>query len=100
MDDVELFNAAKKAIYIIVEKHGVKADTLRNVARKHKVNESELKECIEIAIPSIFFALRSQKAKKRYEDSFYKAPEVQFIADSEKKSGFDSIKKIKEMLKK
>jgi hypothetical protein len=100
LDDVELFNAAKIAIYIIVEKHGTKAASLKHIARKYKVKEAALKKHVEIAIPPIFFAERSKSAKKRYEKSFYKPPEVNFISGTQKESGLDNLRKIKEMLNK
>ena len=99
LNDVGLYNAAKKAIYIIVEKHGLKKDSIHNVAKKYKVNERELKECVEAAIPRIFFAERSNKARKRKEAAFYKPPEVKAISASEIKAGLDKLASIKAMLK-
>ncbi|MGB0835402.1 MAG: hypothetical protein ACPGR2_12850 [Psychrobium sp.] len=98
LDDPDLFHAAKVAIHIIVEKHGKKSDSIKNVARKYKVRESELKECIEAAIPRLYFAERSAKAKQRHEASFYQAPEIRAIPETKKKSGQDKLKEIRELL--
>lgn len=98
-DDVALYNAAKVAVYIIVEKHGFKKDTIRNVARKYKVREEELKESVEIAIPKMFFAERAQKAKKRKEAAFYKPPAVKTVPAGERQSGLSKLASIKAMLK-
>lgn len=44
LDDITLFHATKKAIYIIVEKHGKKNETIQRVAKKDKVREVELRK--------------------------------------------------------
>ncbi len=98
LEDVNLFHATKKAIYIIVMKHGRKSETIKRVANKDKVKEDELRQCVDAAIPASFFAERSEKAIKRHEQSFYKAPDVSIIPESEKAIGFEKLKEIRKLL--
>ncbi|MBQ4840052.1 hypothetical protein [Pseudoalteromonas luteoviolacea] len=100
IDDVNLMQAAKVAIYVIVEKSGRKSDSIRNVARKYSVRESELLECINEAIPKHFFAERAARARKRKAATFYKAPEARMIPESEKAVGKEHLRNIKAMFRK
>lgn len=99
LEDVDLFHATKKAIYIIVLKHGQKNETILRVARKDKVREQELRKCVEAAIPASFFVERAKKAKDRHERSFYAAPEVKIISESEKAIGLEKLSAIRQLLR-
>lgn len=99
LGDPKLYDAAQKAIFIIVQKHGQKSDSIKNVARKYKVNQVELARTVDEAIPKSFYIERTSKARKRYEGSFYSPPVVQSIPAEQKTEGNQKLSKIREMLK-
>ncbi len=94
-----IYNAAKAAVYIIVDCYQLKKTAIHNVAKKCNVSEAELTKCVEAAIPSMSFAERSKKAIKRKNDAFYSAPAVKVIPQGEKQGGVDKITSIRSMLK-
>jgi hypothetical protein len=100
LDDIELYHAAKKALYIIVVKHGRKLDTIKRVAIKNKVSASDLTDCVNLAIPQTFFAKRAEKAQKKHEASFFVPTEVVPVDDKDKHAGELALSKIRGILHK